>query len=188
MVNGLRPGQPVLMSQPTAQINEGPIASEYSISAVAAEALRSELAELRRQKDHEIAERLRDARGFGDGADNDELMAIREEEAVLDARIATLERFLRRARVLDGKAQPGIATIGSVVTVEDLATGKSERYSVVGMHQQLEAGQVSAGSPIGQALLGRRVGELATALLPNGRCRSFEIASIELAGPMVAAA
>jgi transcription elongation factor GreA len=150
--------------------------ARYVVSPEVADSLQAELEALHELKEREFAQRLRDARGFGDGADNDEVMAIREEEAVLDARIAALEDMLLRARVADGEAlTSGAIMLGSTATVEDLETRKSERYSIVGMHEQLQPGEVSVGSPIGQALLGRRVGETVTVDLPRGRARRLQI-------------
>ena len=153
---------------------------KYVLTAQRAEALRAELVRLREQKEREISEQLREARAFGDAADNDEYLAIREEELVLDARIASLEEILGRASVVDGGGlEPGVVAIGSTVTVADAGTKSIERYRIVGMHERHRAGDVSAGAPVGQALLGRHRGETTTVTLPNGRERRLRIVATE---------
>ena len=142
-------------------------------------ALEAELDELRRRKHGEFAERLRDARGAGE----DDYLAIKEEESVLDAHIARLETLLDRAVVLDpGAGTAGLATIGSVVRVVDVETGRDARYRIAGMFDGFGMGMVSAGSPIGRALLGRAAGEEVTAELPDGRVRRLRVAAVEAGG------
>jgi transcription elongation factor GreA len=155
----------------------------YVVSPEVAESLEAELVVLRERKLREISERLRDARDFGDAADNDEHMAIREEEVVLDARIAALEETIRRTRVSDGGTfRSGAVIIGSTVMVEDLDSGEADSYKIVGMHERIEPGEVSAASPIGQALLGRRAGERVTVDLPRGRSRRLAIVATTVPG------
>lgn len=155
----------------------------YVVSPEVAESLEAQLADLRERKRQEISGRLRDARAFVGAADNDEHWAIREEEVVLDARIASLEALIQRARVADGGTfRSGAVILGSTATVEDLETGETERYKIVGMHRQLERGEVSAASPIGQALLGRRAGERVTVDLPRGHPRRLEIVATTVPG------
>jgi transcription elongation factor GreA len=109
-------------------------------------------------------------------------MAIREEEVVLDARIALLEEALDRASVVSGAGvEPDVVAIGSTVLVEEPEFGSRDRYRVVGMRGQIRDREVSAGSPIGRALLGRRCGETSRGELPNGRVRELLIVAITVA-------
>jgi transcription elongation factor GreA len=145
------------------------------------EGLRSRLAELdelRAAKRREIRRRLRDARGYGDAGANDEYLATREDEAVLDARIAALEATLAQAFVVEPHAPPGVVGIGSVVNVDDVANGGGARYRLVGAHEVRAPYDVSIGSPVGQALIGRRSGDTVVVTLPNGRTRRLRIASV----------
>jgi transcription elongation factor GreA len=146
-----------------------------------AEGLRSRLGELdalRAIKRGDIRRRLRDAHGFGDAGANDEYLAAREDEAVLDARIAALEATLAQASVVEEHARPGVAGIGSIVTVDDADSGAGARYRLVGSHEARAPGDVSIGSPVGQALLGRRSGNTVVVPLPDGRTRKLRIASV----------
>jgi transcription elongation factor GreA len=142
-------------------------------------ALRAELDRLRHQLEIEFAERLREARYFGGAEANDDYMQIKEEEAVLAAGIARIQIVLETALVIDEtEAGKGVVTLGSVVEVRDPDTGKSQKLRLIGGHERLSADVVSAGSPVGQALMGRRAGHAVEVSLPNGRRRKLEIVSV----------
>jgi transcription elongation factor GreA len=158
--------------------HKSPILHEVPITTAARQALERELATLRREKQREIPRRLRLAREFGDTANNDEHQAIREDEAVLAARIARLEDILMRATVIDRAAADDSVAIGSRVAVVDLVSGERLEYVIDGAHGPRRQGTVSVLSPVGRALLGRRPGERVTVELPNGRRRELEVRAI----------
>jgi transcription elongation factor GreA len=158
-----------------------PVIHEIPITAAARQALERELAILRLEKQHEIPRRLRLAREFGDTANNDEHQAIREDEAVLAARIARLEDILMRATVVDDAPADDSVAIGSRVAVVDLVTGERLEYEIDGAHGPRRQGTVSVLSPVGRALLGRRPGERVMVELPNGRRRELEVGEIRAA-------
>jgi transcription elongation factor GreA len=159
-----------------------PILHEIPITTAAREALERELATLRIEKQREIPRRLRLAREFGDTANNDEHQAIREDEAVLAARITRLEDILMRATVVDYAEADDSVAIGSRVSVLDLVSGERLEYVIDGAHGSRRRGTVSVLSPIGRALLGRRPGERVTVELPNGRRRELELYAIRADG------
>jgi transcription elongation factor GreA len=136
-----------------------------------------ELDQLRAAKRDDIGRRLREARGYGEPGGNDEYLAARADEAIIDARIAALEAALARASV---GQRPGVVGIGSVVTVDDADSGAGARYRLVGSHGAQAPGDVSITSPVGQALLGRRAGETVTVSPSDGRTRRLRIASVAL--------
>ena len=106
------------------------------MTAASLDSLRSELGRLRERTGLEVAHRLREARPYGEGANNDEYHAVREEQMVLQARMASLEETIARAIVVDpGDAVQGVAAIGSAVWVEDLASGTTARYLLTSAHQ-----------------------------------------------------
>jgi transcription elongation factor GreA len=150
---------------------------EVPVTVAAREALERDLASLRSER-REIPARLRVAREFGDVANNDEHLAIREEEAVLAARIARLEDILARATSVDDDGVEDSVTIGSTVTVVDVDTNERLEYVIESAHSALTPGNVSAISPVGRALLGSRVGDLVSVHLPHGRRREFELRNI----------
>jgi Transcription elongation factor, N-terminal len=99
------------------------------MTAATLDELRDELERLRARTRVEIAARLREARAFGSGSNNDEFHAVREEQMVLEARIASLEETIARAEVVDpGGADSGVAVIGSVVLIEDLDSGAVSQH------------------------------------------------------------
>lgn len=148
------------------------------ITAVARQTLERELTSLRLERQRDIPRRLRVAREFGDVANNDELLAIREEEAVLATRIARLEDILARATEVDHPGEEDSVTIGSTVTVVDVDTRERLEYVIGSAHGVLSRGTVSALSPVGQALLGRRVGERVSVELPRARRRELELRKV----------
>ena len=133
-------------------------------------------------KEQEVAEQLRNARTFGPPTGNDEFWAIREDETVLDARIARLERVISRARVTTTQAtDAAVARIGATVVVEDLANGEKLRYRVVGAHDSSGNGMrvVSAASAVGRAIIGRPEGSCVDVILPTGATRRLRLARVE---------
>jgi transcription elongation factor GreA len=148
------------------------------LTKVGLRAREQELDQLRAAKRHDIERRLREARGYGEPSGNDEYLATREDEAIVDARIATLDAMLAQASVVEHRTRPGVVGIGSVVTVDDADSGVDARYRLVGSHEVEAPGDVSIGSPVGQALLGCRARETVTVSLPDGRTRRLRIASV----------
>jgi transcription elongation factor GreA len=128
-----------------------------------AEALRAELAELEGPQRAEVVAAIKRAREFGDLSENFEYHAAKNEQGLLEARIRTLRARLDHAEIV-GEADGDEVGIGSVVEVEDDAghTITVELSSVGG------AGTVSPTSPLGSALLGRKVGETVEVPAPKG--------------------
>lgn len=149
------------------------------MTAASLQQLRDELQQLRHRSRDEIAQRLRDARQYGDGSNNDEFHAIREEQLVLGARIASLQETIDTAVVIDPDDYPqGAAAIGSLVAIEDLASGLTTQYRLVSAHDTVNAGTITAGSPMGQALIGATPGAVLTVELPNGRTRCVRLLDV----------
>jgi transcription elongation factor GreA len=148
------------------------------MTAAGLEAVRGELARLRRSSRLEIEQRLRDARAYGDGSNNDEHHAVREDQMVLEARMAALDGAIARATVVDpGDAEPGVAVIGSTVSIEDLTSGAITQYRLASAHS-LGPGVISAASPMGHALIGAAPGATLTIKLPNGRARRVRLVDV----------
>ncbi|MBS1676485.1 MAG: GreA/GreB family elongation factor [Actinobacteria bacterium] len=142
--------------------------------------LRAELGRLRQRLDGEFAERLREAHGSGASSENDEYLQIKEEEAVLASRIRQLESLLDSAEIMDEETSGrGIVAIGSLVEVKNQASGAVRKHRITGGFEPAEAGDVSANSPVGQALLGRAPEESVEVELPNGRTVTLEIVAVE---------
>lgn len=139
--------------------------------------VQDELERLRAER-REYGERLRGAREFGEPGANDELMAIREDEAVVEARLARLEAILGRAEIVDDAASGGRVAIGSMVTLLDHASGRTESYLIDGAHGSVASNVISALSPMGDALIGSERGAVIRVDLPRGRVRTLTILDV----------
>ena len=147
------------------------------------EKLKDEIEYLRTEKRREVAERIKAAREFGDIAENAEYDHAKNEQAMLEAQIARLEEKLRSATILDKKAaEKGVVSIGSKVRVKDQKSGKSLLYHIVGSTEADPAeNKVSNQSPVGQALLGHKYGDIVTVAVPRGPNRKLKITKIDAA-------
>jgi len=151
------------------------------MTAAGLDDLHSELERLRRQTRTHVEQRLREARPYGEGSNNDEYQDVREEQMVLEARLAALEETIDRAVVVDAEhAKRGTVVIGATLTIEDLESGRTSRHRLCGAHQPLTPDVISAASPMGQALMGARAGAVATIDLPDGRSRSVRLVAVRM--------
>jgi transcription elongation factor GreA len=141
------------------------------------EALEDELEVLRSSHRAERARRLRDARVFGSPGDNDDVLAVLEELAIEEARIARLEELVRRGPVAD-VAFDGRAGLGCVVRVADEA-GRTTDYELIRRRAPHSSRhEVTVGSPVGKALVGARPGDRVEVALPDGRARGLRVLDV----------
>ena len=147
------------------------------------EKLKSELEELTTVKRREVAERIKDAREYGDISENSEYDDAKNEQAMLESRIASLEDKLRSATVIDAsELSADVVRVGSQVHVKD-DKGKALTYTIVGSTEaDPSANKLSNESPVGRALLGHAKGETVSVQLPNGKARELTIEKIEVGG------
>ena len=139
------------------------------------DALVRELETLRSKHRNEVARRLREARAFGGSTENDDLLAVAEDVAVDQARIAQLEDLVRWAAVVDGPGADDGAGLGSTVRVSDDA-GRTSEYLLIGRRGEgSERHEVTMASPVGKALWGSRRGDVVDVALPNGRARTLRV-------------
>ena len=153
------------------------------------EALVRELETLRERHRAAFARGLRDARMFGSPGENDDVLTVFEGAAVDEARIAQLEDLVRTATVVEAQAVfDGRAGLGCAVRVSD-DRGRAKDYNLIGrrLHDSLP-GDVSMGSPVGQALAGAAVGDTVRVSLPNGRERELRVLDVRPAVVTPAAA
>ena len=132
--------------------------------------LQDEVKYLSDVKREEVAERIKSAREFGDISENSEYDDAKNEQALLEHRISTLQEKLRRARVIkDSDIDTERVSVGSTVTLRDKKKGDIRIYTLVGSAEADPAkAKLSNESPVGQALLGKRVGDLVTVNIPVG--------------------
>jgi transcription elongation factor GreA len=147
------------------------------ISQTGEEALRRELAALLEERTEQLPRRLQRAREFGEATGNDEYLQIVEEQAVCNARIQGIRRILASAEVVDpGSEAGGSVTVGSTVTL--MLDGRRIVRQVLGAHEPIGEDGVSAASPIGEAIVGRSIGDVVAADLPNGKSVDIEIVAV----------
>jgi transcription elongation factor GreA len=140
--------------------------------------LKAELEHLSTTRRREVAARIKDAREYGDISENAEYDDAKNEQAMLEARIAQLEDRLRSATVIDtSELDTDVVRVGTVVHVKE--GGKSTKYTIVGSAEAKPAEmKLSNESPIGKALLGHKRGEEVTFATPKGE-RKLKITKIE---------
>ena len=145
------------------------------------EELKAKIEHLSTQRRREVAQRIKEAREFGDISENAEYDDAKNEQAMLEKQIADLEEKLRNASVVDKKSVTGdVVTVGSTVHVKDQKTEKSVKYKIVGSAEAKPAeNKLSNESPVGKALLGHKRGELVSVPVPRGPARKLKITKIE---------
>jgi transcription elongation factor GreA len=149
--------------------------------------LSEELERLKTGGRREIAERLKHANGEANLAENADYLHAREEQALLERRIALLEGRLRSAQLVEPRLGNGRVDVGERVRLRDLASGKLLELELVGpLEGDPSAGRVSVASPLGRAIVGLRRGEVADVDAPRGRLQ-FRIVTVEPPAPARAA-
>jgi transcription elongation factor GreA len=146
------------------------------------EKLKEEISYLQNEKRREVADRIRIAREFGDIAENAEYDDAKNEQALLEARIAKLEEQLSAARVI-GKHEitSDVVSIGSRVRLKDMDANETVEYHIVGSAEANPAQhKLSNESPVGKAILGRKKGEVVEVAAPRGSLK-FKIMDIKAA-------
>ena len=137
-----------------------------------------ELERLRTIRDRDLPELLREARTFVSSDAAEEIIQIRDDRAMVDARIAQLEELLDRAEVVVDDAPAHVVSLGRDVDVEYLSSGRVVTYRLAGIPAHGETRTVSAGSPLGAALLGRSIGDAIDVELPGGRLERLKVLDV----------
>ncbi len=147
------------------------------------EKLKEEIESLSTVKRREVAERIKEAREFGDISENAEYDDAKNEQALLEQRIAQLEERLRRSEVIDSKdIDTSEVSVGTVVHVKDQKSGDSQKFQIVGSAEADPTEQkLSNESPIGMALMGHKRNEVVSVEAPRGPKRKLKITKIEAA-------
>ena len=143
--------------------------------------LKDEIEYLSTEKRREVADRIRHAREFGDIAENAEYDDAKNEQAMLEQRIAHLEERLRRATVVTEKdVDTDAVSVGVKVHVKDQKSGESRKFQVVGSAEaDPTEDKLSNESPIGSALMGHKKGDVVTIDVPRGPKKKLKITKIE---------
>ncbi len=140
-----------------------------SITPEGLEALKAELAELEGPARREIAARIQRARELGDLKENAEYHQAKDDQAHLETRIAALAERRRNAVVTEVSTDDNQVGFGATVTLVDVDTERTQSWTLVGAAEaDAAAGKISIESPVAQAVMGHRVGEVVTVSTPRG--------------------
>jgi len=142
--------------------------------------IEDELRVLKKDGRKKMAEKIAEARAHGDLSENAEYDAAKEEQGLLELRISKMAELLSRARIIDLSSLPKDQIhILSKFTVKNLNNSKTFQYILVSAEEaDLEKGKIALSSPVGAALMGKKVGDITEANVPAGKIK-FEILSIE---------
>ena len=155
------------------------MATELVMTIEGYEALKAELNELKSVTRGEISEKIRIARGFGDLSENSEYDEAKNEQGIIESRIAEIEATLAHAQIID---DDDISTekvgIGTIVKILDIEMEEEMEFKMVGTKEaDINSGRLSDESPIGAAILGHKVSEVVDVETPSGVLK-FEILDI----------
>src|SRR4051795_1369607 len=154
---------------------------ETLLTAQGLEDLKAKIEHLSTARRQEVAERIKEARAFGDISENSEYDDAKNEQAMLEKQIADLEDKLRSASVIDqGAVSTDVVSVGATVHVKDQKTDKRTKYPNVGAPEANPAEmKLSNESPVGKALLGHKRGEVVSVPVPRGPARKLKITKID---------
>jgi transcription elongation factor GreA len=158
------------------------VVKEVILTPEGYEKLKSEVEYLSGEKRRDVAERIKLAREFGDIMENAEYDDAKNEQAMLEHRIALLEQRLRDARVIDtSEVSADAVSVGTLVRLRDLQAAKTTEYHIVGSAEANPAeNKLSNESPVGRAIMGRKKGETVEVAAPRGTLK-FKIMQIKAA-------
>ena len=155
--------------------------SRFKMSQERLEALKEELYILETVKAKEVAEQIKEARSFGDLSENSEYDEAKNEQGKLYSKIAEIKELIENAEIVDaieGLSKDSV-TLGSKITVRDLADDFEESYEIVGSQEANPMqGRISDDSPVGRALHGHKAGDIVSVNAPAGEIK-LQILSVE---------
>lgn len=130
--------------------------------------LKAEYDYLRLQKRQEVINAIKVAKAFGDLSENSEYDEAKNEQAEVEHKIAELEVMLQNVKIIE-KTSTSVISMGSTVKIYDCEFEEETVYTIVGSAEaNLDEGQISDESPIGHALLGKKVGDIIDVETPGG--------------------
>jgi transcription elongation factor GreA len=146
------------------------------------EKLKGEIEYLKTDKRREVAERIKHAREFGDITENSEYDDAKNEQAMVEQKIAQLEERLTRARLIEKKDVPkGVVAVGTRVRLKDMDANETIEYVIVGSAEANPREQkLSNESPVGRAIIGRKKGETVEVAAPRGSLK-YKIVDVKAA-------
>jgi transcription elongation factor GreA len=163
-------------------VSEGGRLKEVILTPEGYEKLKQEIELLSTERRREVADRIRVAREFGDISENAEYDDAKNEQAMLEHKIAQLEERLSNARVIEkGDVDLSVVSIGAVVRLKDVDANQTVEYTIVGSAEANPAElKLSNESPVGRAIIGKKKGETVEVSAPRGSLK-YKILDIKAA-------
>jgi transcription elongation factor GreA len=155
--------------------------SKFPITVVGAEKMRAELQKLKSVERPAVIQAIAEARAQGDLSENAEYDAAKEKQGFIEGRIADLEGKLSNAQIIDPKTLDvdGRIVFGATIELEDLESGESVTYQIVGDDEaDIKQGMISVSSPIARALIGKHAGDSVDVQAPGG-VRQYEVLDVQ---------
>jgi transcription elongation factor GreA len=155
--------------------------NKIPLTVKGAEMLRTELHQLKTVERPRVIEAIAEARSHGDLSENAEYDAAKERQGFIEGRIKEVEGKLSSAQIIDPKLldADGRVVFGATVELEDLGSGESVTYQIVGDDEaDLKSGKISISSPISRALIGKFAGDVAEVQAPGG-VREYEVLDVK---------
>ena len=160
------------------------MSAEILITPEGYEKIKSELEHLRTVRRREISEKIRVARSFGDLSENSEYDEAKNEQALVEATIATLEEQLKKAQLIKkDQISTDVVSIGTTVTILDVEFDEQTTYRITSPLEYTrddDMETITDESPVGKALIGHKVGDEIQVTVPNGSTVQFKILDISL--------
>ena len=158
------------------------MAKEVVVTREGYQKLEQDLNELRTVKRQEVADKIKVARGYGDLSENAEYDAAKEEQPIVEARLADLEATLKVARIIDD-SELSNDTVSIGMRVQILAEGDdpedAEEYDITGSTEaDMNLNRISDESPVGAALIGHKAGDEVDVTLPNGNIIVYKVLAV----------
>lgn len=155
------------------------MADKPQLTKAAFDRLQSELDELTTTGRKEMAAKLQRARELGDLSENAEYHETKNQQGLMEARIRKIEHILREAEIVEAPVTTDVAAAATVVTLKPLEGGDDERYLLAASKEERAEGMrtVTTGSPLGQAIVGKRVGDKVEYEAPGGTF-SYEVLDV----------
>jgi len=141
--------------------------------------LEEELRHLETVRRREVGERIKEAKEFGDISENSEYDDAKNEQAWVESRISEIGQILAHATIIDRPKKNDKVSLGSKIQLRDTASGNVFAYQIVGSAEADPANdRISNESPVGQAVVGRKKGEIIKVQTPSGRELEYELLTI----------
>lgn len=151
---------------------------EIVLTAEGLKKVTAEIDELKSAARPRVADRIREAKQFGDIAENAEYEAAKAEQSLIEGRIETLQHLLQNAVISEGPGKDGRVSVGSVVQLREATSGEETEYHIVGALEADPAeNRISNQSPLGEALIGKKAGKTVKVHTPGG-VRTYVIIAV----------